>query len=104
MIDYTNKTRATVNWLKAATFDQPWWTPAGAGRHGVAANRTRACTVAHVTFGSFLFGRSDWAVLRCTGLGAGRQASILSSGANVKWPQSAAWLGLRSPNVLGHSP
>ena len=31
MIDYANKTRGTINWLKTATFDHPWWTPANSG-------------------------------------------------------------------------
>jgi hypothetical protein len=31
MIGYADRTRATVNWLKAMYFDRPWWTPASAG-------------------------------------------------------------------------
>ena len=30
MIDYKNKSKEEVNWLKAMQFDRPWWTPASA--------------------------------------------------------------------------
>lgn len=31
MIDYKNKSKEDINWLKAMQFDHPWWTPASVG-------------------------------------------------------------------------
>ena len=63
------------------------WDAGGADWHGDACQSTGACTLAHVTFGPFLRGRSGFAVFGCTSPGVGPSGVDREFGTDVERPQ-----------------